>query len=176
MAVVKPKFRVFICWVVLLLHISLIFSFSLQDAEGSTVVSEGLTGKIKTVEEFKADIAEETNDEATAERLAKNNFLRFEAVIRKVAHFSLFLLLGVYLNLLLGFYGIGGGFRVATSILFAGAIAFFDETIQLFSAGRAGRLTDVLIDTSGAAVAAILFFIGGKIYEKNKKRRINMDS
>jgi len=173
---VKPKFKIFVCWIVLLLHICLTFSFSLQDAESSTVVSKEFTDKIKTEDEFKTDISKEVNDDFSAGRIAQKNFLKLEAIIRKIAHFSLFLLLGLYLNLLLGLYGIDRWYRFITSILFSGSIAFFDETIQLFSAGRAGRITDVLIDTSGAIIAAGLFFIGGKIYEKNKKRRIKMDS
>ena len=37
--------------------------------------------------------------------------------------------------------------------------AFADEGIQLFSDGRAGRLTDVLIDSAGA-VSGMLFAFG----------------
>ena len=41
-------------------------------------------------------------------------------------------------------------------LLFCLAVACVDETIQLFVPGRAGRLTDVGIDTLGAALGIVL--------------------
>ncbi len=96
--------------------------------------------------------------------------------MRKVAHFTLFFILGTLINMLLGIYGIKGVFRLISSVLYSGAIAFFDETIQLFLPGRAGEITDILTDSFGAASAAILFIIGGLLYEKYKIRRHKMDS
>lgn len=183
MAVVKLKYKKVVLWVVVLLHICLIFSFSLQDASQSTVVSEKFTGSIKSEEKFHHEIAREKNEDgsrkysdAAADIIAERGFDILEAILRKFAHFSLFFILGSLINGLIGLYGIKGMIRVLSTVLYSGAVAFFDETIQLFSPGRAGKITDVLIDSSGAACAAILFLIGGFIYEKYKIRSRKVDN
>ena len=173
----KPKYKKIFLWLAVILHISLIFSFSLQDAAKSSSVSEGFTGVIKSEEKIREELIErEDKGEVWAKREAKKKFDKLENFLRKVAHFSLFFLLGTLLNLLIGAYDIKGSYRLILCILYAPAVAFADETIQIFSPGRAGRITDVLIDTSGAVLAAIIFVVGGWIYEKNKTGRIKMDS
>lgn len=165
-------------WTVLILHISLIFFFSSQTADDSTVVSKGFTRNIKSEVEIKQELSQENEEkfknEKYAEAVAKIGFIKLEGIIRKVAHFSLFFLLGVFINLLMKCYDISGKVRLVSSILFSGGVAFTDETIQLFSEGRSGMILDVFLDMSGAAVAAILFFVGGIMYEKIK--RIKLDS
>ena len=183
MAVVKQKYKKIVLWVAVVLHICLIFSFSLQDAKSSTVVSEKFTGNIKNEEKFREEISREKKEDgsrkfsdASANIMAERGFDILEAVLRKVAHFSLFFVLGTLICALMYQYKIKGIISALSAILYSGAVAFIDETIQLFSPGRAGRITDVLIDSSGAACAAILFLIGGLIYEKCKIRRIKVDS
>ncbi len=179
----KPRYKKIVLWVLLVMHVLLIFSFSLQDAHESTVISRGLAGSLKSEEQMKQDIADEKNDDGsrkhkdfTAGKMAEKRFSVFEKFLRKTAHFSLFFLLGVLINLLLGVYCIKGILRALSGVLYAGAVGFADETLQIFSTGRAGRISDVLIDMSGAALAAILFLIGGLTYEKIKKKRLKMDS
>ena len=183
MAVVKQKYKKIILWVAVVLHICLIFSFSLQDATQSTVISEKITGSIKSEEKFHHEIAGEKNgdgskkySDSVADMMAERGFDLLEAVLRKIAHFSLFFILGILISALISQYEIKGEIRALIVVLYAGAVAFIDETIQIFSPGRAGRLTDVLIDSSGAACAAILFLIGGFLYEKYKIRTSKVDS
>ncbi len=79
-----------------------------------------------------------------------------EAVVRKLAHAFEFAVYGVILSLflyeklvprlpLIGFCGLGA--------------AVLDETIQLFSAGRASQIKDVWIDFSGFAAGTLLIFL-----------------
>ena len=183
MAAVKLKYKKTVLWVAVLLHICLIFSFSLQDASQSTVVSEKFTDSIKSEEKFHNEIASEKNEDgsrkysdAATDMMAKRDFDILEAILRKIAHFSLFFVLGILIIALMYQYGIKGMISVLATVLYSGAVAFIDETIQLFSPGRSGRITDVLIDSSGAACAAILFLIGGFIYEKYKIRGVKVDN
>lgn len=183
MAAVKPKFKKIVLWTLVVLHICLIISFSLQDAGRSTVVSEKFTGSIKSEEKFYDELTREKNEDGsrkysdnTAAAMAEQGFEKLEAFLRKTAHFTLFFILGILINVLIGQYKIKGIVRMLSSILYSGAVAFIDETIQLFSPGRAGRITDVLIDSGGAACAAILFLIGGFIYEKYKVRCLKVDN
>ncbi|MBR6523074.1 MAG: VanZ family protein [Clostridia bacterium] len=179
----KQKYKKIVLWTLVALHICLIFSFSLQDAQQSTVVSEKFTDSMKSEEKFHNEVVGEKNDDgsrkysdAIVDIMAKRRFDILESVLRKVAHFSLFFILGILICALMYQYKIKGITGVLSTVLYSGAVAFIDETIQLFSPGRAGEITDVLIDSSGAACAAILFLIGGLIYEKYKIRRLKVDN
>lgn len=80
------------------------------------------------------------------------------AFVRKLAHFAEFGMLGI---LAAGFFSQRG--RCALTALFYSAtlsmtVALCDETIQLFSAGRNGRIQDIWLDFAGAlaGMAAVL--------------------
>ena len=180
----KFRYKKHILWALVILQIMLIFSFSIQTADQSTVLSEGLTEQVKSREKFENQLAQEKDENGevrykndfTVEMLARRESLKLETIIRKLAHAFLFSLLGLYIILLVREYGISRRISVISAILFSGAIAFSDETIQLFSEGRAGRFTDVCIDIGGAVVAAIIFVVGGLLYEKIKSGRGKMDN
>lgn len=180
----KFRYKKPILWALVILQIMLIFSFSFQNAEQSTVLSEGLTEQVKNREKFEEQVAQikDENGEIrykndfAVEMIARRESLKLETVIRKCAHAFLFFLLGLYIILLVREYGMSRKISVISGILFSGAIAFSDETIQLFSEGRAGRFTDVCIDVGGAVVAAIIFIVGGLLYEKIKSERGKMDN
>lgn len=88
--------------------------------------------------------------------------------VRKAAHFSEFALLALLLC-----FAWWSSFALPTekrvslkrlSIALCAfpcsvAVAAADETIQLFVAGRVGAVTDVLIDSAGAACATLIFFM-----------------
>ncbi len=75
--------------------------------------------------------------------------IRSEHLLRKLAHFGEFGLLGCELMLLFSL-GRSPSFRSAGAAALAGlAAAAADETLQLFS-GRSAQLTDVMLDFSGA--------------------------
>ena len=86
-------------------------------------------------------------------------------LMRKVAHFTEFACLGVFLCRLMFWmrkpriFALLGAFLVACS----------DETIQRLVPDRGPSLKDVLIDTSGAAVGMILLFVGYACFKRHKK-------
>lgn len=73
-------------------------------------------------------------------------------ILRKLAHFSAFAVLGFFLTLT---FSHRGRFTVFSPIGCALGAAFCDETIQLFVEGRSGQVTDIWIDLSGATVAIL---------------------
>lgn len=180
----KPIYKKALLWLLLVLHISLIFSFSMQNATKSAGLSRSVTDKIKTTQEIEEELKTAENpdgspvfrSENAIKIVAERNYITIEYILRKIAHITLFFILGSLINMLLISYGAGGLFGALISLVFAAAVGLFDETIQLFSVGRAGLISDVLIDLGGAAIASTFFFVGGKIYEKNKSRRFKMDS
>ena len=77
-----------------------------------------------------------------------------EHMLRKAAHFTEYAVLGA---LLLG-ATLGGKSRgAAFPPLFGLLTAMLDETIQIFSAGRSGQITDVWIDFAGFLVGYLFF-------------------
>lgn len=90
-------------------------------------------------------------------------------LLRKAAHFSEFALLGLL------FCGRHALVRKAVPLHLMGfglAVACIDETIQIFTPGRASSLIDVWIDTSGFALGLILIFLAYTIKNNIKGERI----
>ena len=92
--------------------------------------------------------------------------------VRKMAHFSEYLILGVLASLLL--LVMGGGWRLGGAFAYAVLVAVCDEFIvQRLSEGRAPMVTDVLIDTSGAFVGLLavvaIFWLMDKVRQNRNK-------
>lgn len=119
--------------------ILMIFGHSLEIGGASSLRSERVTELVNRV-------------------LAKyNTGIQLEnAVVRKMAHFLEYTALGFLLTLCMRVYT----FRVLGHIswpLFLGLlVAVADEFLQLFTAGRAGQVTDVVLDFSGV-LAGVIF-------------------
>jgi len=92
-------------------------------------------------------------------------------VVRKIAHFTLYFIGAIPVYMLFKSYDMNKRKIWFYSILFCFIYACSDEIHQLFSAGRDGKIMDVLIDTSGSIVSVIcLEFISYIICKfKNKK-------
>lgn len=80
-----------------------------------------------------------------------------EFIIRKSAHFSAYLILGILIFNLVKDYAHRALKGALLTILFASLYACTDEFHQLFVPGRTGQMRDVLIDTIGAAVGVGLY-------------------
>lgn len=82
-------------------------------------------------------------------------------LVRKCAHFSEYLLLGV---LVCHAFDVECRWRFPGLLIIAGALAAvpcIDETIQLFVPGRCGAVRDVCIDCAGAATGTFLCWLLG---------------
>lgn len=128
------------CWI--LVGLMVIFIFSNSAASAST--SNGMS---LTVSEWVRPVLN------TVGLHPETDFLNF--VIRKLAHFSEYALLGVLIGL---------AYRLQPWSWMKGKVAllpFFiipvlDENLQRFSSGRSCELRDVLIDSAGMAVGMML--------------------
>ncbi len=145
------KLKLFrICAVILLvLQMILIFCFSSQKADNSKDLSEGFTYKVLSV--LYPDFNEMEKEEQI--ELIYNLHLP----IRKLAHFGLFALLGLYSFLSLVTYNkISFAFRCILAFLFSVLYAVSDEYHQTFVEGRVGCIRDVIIDSAGVFCAIVL--------------------
>ena len=102
-------------------------------------------------------------------------------LVRKMAHFGEYFLLGLTLSLPLYVYRLRGFWLVLAAGLFCAGFAGLDEYHQMFVAGRSPALRDVAIDTAGSItgiyITRIIGFIGRKTIfaplsmEKRRERR-----
>lgn len=88
-----------------------------------------------------------------------------QGLLRKLAHFSEFALLGACLTWLFGM--LGRGVLPALGCGFLAACA--DETIQRFVPDRGPSPVDVAIDTAGVLLGIALLWIGHTVYKTRKK-------
>lgn len=88
-------------------------------------------------------------------------------LLRKAAHFSEFALLGLL------FCGRHRLTRRSTPLHLMGfglAVACIDETIQIFTPGRASSLIDVWIDTAGFALGFVVIYLVSTFKTKIKEK------
>lgn len=127
-----------------------IFGFSSQDSEESgnlsRTITVSITKNIKEIQELKSDEKNEILD-------------TIEKVIRKLAHFSEYTLVGILLMSLISTFNLKQINRFLISLGIGFLYACSDEFHQLFVPGRTAKFTDVLIDTSGVIVGSVIIFI-----------------
>lgn len=129
----------------------LIFNFSSEDGVVSTGTSTGVT---KAASQILFSEFEEMQPQ-------QQNFIveGLQHFVRKLAHFSIYMLLGVfsYAAMLLSLEKLR--FKAPIALIVCAAYAVFDEIHQLFVPGRTAKITDVLIDTAGSLVGMLLLRI-----------------
>ena len=90
--------------------------------------------------------------------LGKNAAADF--IVRKLAHFSEYAILGMQLSAILVVKNYGKSayslYRWSYILLLVLAVAVIDESIQLITPGRSSQVTDILIDTSGGFAGIVL--------------------
>ena len=133
--------------VLLIALMTVIFCFSAQSADDSTVESSRICRAVAPA--VFSDYAQKTPD--VQEELA----LGLTFVVRKAAHFTEYALLGGLWYLWLRRRRLGWCLSLAAAALYA----VTDEVHQLFVPGRAGMVQDVLLDSTGAACGVASVFV-----------------
>ena len=136
-----------ISFIVLILWMIVIFSFSSADANKSTGTSDKV---ITTMIEIKDKITNNETPNNEKEIIVKNSSF----YIRKIAHITEYLILGFLMFNLLKQYSVTNiYYAIGLSILYSCT----DEFHQLFISGRSGSIRDVLIDTIGILIGTYLY-------------------
>ena len=123
----------------------IIFCFSNQNANDSTKVSDGF---ITTVINFFVDYDLSIDEKELL--LEKCSF-----IVRKLAHFTLYFILGILILNLLYQYNFKN--KVLIGIVICIIYSCSDEFHQLFIPGRSGELRDVFIDSMGSIVGIFFY-------------------
>lgn len=152
-------------YILLILWIALIFFFSHQPATDSDKVSNSVIDKIiHTVEVIRGQEFDNNELEIIS------NYLIFP--IRKLAHFTLYFILGILIYNVVRLYNIDNKRKILLSVLFCIIYACSDEIHQLFVLGRSGELRDVLIDSIGSILGIIII---SKILSIKKEKNLLND-
>lgn len=142
-----------VCGLITVLTAMVIFRFSAQDSGQSNGLSQGIAAWVLGL----LPVPE------TPESLELANL-----ILRKLAHFSAYSLLGF------GLTGVAGQQKrvpvLPAVILLGGLFALSDEFHQSFSPGRSPSLWDVGLDTCGAAAGWGVFELVRRIREKRDSR------
>ena len=159
--------RQIIFFILTLLTMGVIFGYSSRDSNESEEDSVGVGMFIGHlfVPEF-----DELSDKEQYEYAKK-----IDHPVRKTAHFTEYMILGLFV---LGTLYPKKETKNKKSIISSGFIALLitaiyagtDEFHQTFVPGRAGRLSDVLIDSSGALLGIFVVTLISLIRFKNKKK------
>lgn len=143
----------------------IIFGFSSQDGEKSGSISRRITEKIATLI---PQIQKENEIE-------KENIMNtMERIIRKMAHFSIYTVVGLLLMALVSTYNIKEKNRLIITLTTGIIYASSDEIHQSFVPGRSSMITDIVIDTMGVILGILLIILGKKIIKKYRKNKQNM--
>ena len=143
----------------LLLWMLVIFFFSAQPAEESAKLSQ-------TVKEKVVRILEKAIPSFQTEKIKKPDGDIGITIIRKLAHFVLYVVLGVLAVWTCRVFAVPWH-PWLLALLFCVLYAGSDEIHQLFVPGRACRWYDVLLDSTGAGFGIFLFYFRHKSRKKS---------
>ena len=145
-----------ICFLVL--WMALIFSFSNQKDVDSSKISDSFIDRtvVKIYKIFNENITKEKENEIIE---------KYTYPIRKLAHYTLYFILGILSFLVVKDYSINKKL-IIYSLLICFLYACSDEFHQLFIIGRSASIKDVIIDTFGSFCSISIFYIFNKKISK----------
>ncbi|WP_255473313.1 VanZ family protein [Planomicrobium sp. CPCC 101110] len=131
-------------WAAAVSWMALIFFLSSQPATDSSELSSGIVEVILTA-------AEKVMPEV------KEHIDTLHHIVRKNAHFTIYLVLGILMINALKQSFVSTCKSTIYALSISAAFASSDELHQFFVPGRGPAMTDVLIDSAGAAVGIAIF-------------------
>lgn len=168
MIITKKKRIALFClfFVLTVVWMAAIFGFSSKDASESTKQSNVVTRFVLSI--LNPDFADMT------EQQQQEFISQYDGIIRKLAHFAAYTILGIFS------YGAAGWLGwiptniflpIAISVPVSVIFSCTDEFHQTFVSGRAGRISDVLIDSGGVIFGTVLFIVVIKIALHNYRKK-----
>ncbi len=136
------QIKKWLSWAAVLAWMAIIFSFSAQQGSDSGSLSGSIVGFIL---QFLPD--------------GSFDYDTIHLILRKGAHLTVYLILGVLSANALHFSGVTGKKAFGYALLISVLYAISDEVHQAFVPGRGPSAFDVLIDSSGATIGIIFFQI-----------------
>ena len=139
-----------------------IFCFSNQNGTQSSGVSRKVTEIV-------------TSNMKKVQRMPKSEkeiFLEHtEKIIRKLAHFSIYTIVGLLMMSLMSTYKLKQSEKIWTSLIVGVLYASSDEIHQYFVLGRSARVFDVIIDSAGVCLGICIVIFGVWIIKREDERK-----
>lgn len=148
--------------ILLILTFIQIFGFSNQSGEESGSLSEEVTRAIINILPNTKNKNEETKTELVEE---------IQPVIRKLAHFTMYTLVGIFSMTFVSTYNLKVKKQFLISIIIGLIYAVTDEIHQNFIPDRSPAVHDVIIDTLGVAFGTILVYFAIILYKRLKLKK-----
>ena len=144
----KHTVKKIINWLIIIIYLAIIFTFSNQNGIQSNQISKEIVKEVKETVPFTHTIQKNLHFEKPD----------WNYILRKTAHFTEYLILAFLFFRALIYCRV----RAKKSFIIVLALcilyALLDEFHQTFVMGRTPRITDVMIDISGAVLALILLY------------------
>ena len=140
-------------WILVIIWMVIIFLLSAQSANDSGSLSGGITDRIYQV----LNIV-----------LPKLNIETLHSIIRTLAHFVLYLILGVLLLNALNYNKQKRNANFVFALLIIVLYAISDEIHQIFVPGRAFQIYDLLIDFLGSLIGINALLMYSNLISKRK--------
>lgn len=151
--------KTIVLWIITILWMGIIFSFSTNDGYQSTSTSKKVTyDMINIVEKKKTE----------SEKMEKVEILHPQ--VRKIAHAFEYAVLYILVISSLKTSNIKVNKIYLIALVICILYAITDEVHQLFVSGRSGELKDVIIDTAGATIGLMFFNLTHRLLYKKKNK------
>lgn len=144
----KQKYTLFIMflWIFLILFMSIIYYMSSETAQESHRLSKGI---VTTIKDY-------SNTSSINEKTEFIKAINFDFIIRKLAHFTEYSLLGIFMFFTLYSSKISIRYCIILTLTLCFLYSISDEIHQIFVSGRTPRIYDVLVDTLGTIFGILL--------------------
>lgn len=134
-----------------------IFGFSNQNSQTSggtsQKVTEAITKNIKKIQDLEQNERKIVID-------------KIENVIRKIAHYSIYTLLGLLLMGLMSTFKIKEMDKITVSLIIGVLYASTDEIHQAFVPGRGAQITDVILDSMGVLTGIFITMLVLEVFRR----------
>lgn len=139
-----------------------IFKFSSEDSGKSAGTSDFVIDCIINNNPFTKDL-----DNVHKEEIKEN----IKMPIRKLAHFSIYTILGITVMMHICTYKIDKYKKIGCSLIIGMLYAILDEIHQLFVPGRSGQVRDVIIDIFGVTFGICIVLLIQQLVKKGRKSK-----
>ena len=138
---------------------TIIFTFSSDTSYESTKKSNKII----------ITVAKMINKKELSQKEKDRYINKFVFIVRKSAHFFIYLILGLLVASLLKEYSLVNKRMMIYSFLICFLYAISDEIHQLFVNGRSGEIRDILIDSMGSLVGIGIYYLIRRRKNEQKK-------
>ena len=151
----KSTIKIIISWLLVFIWMLVIFSFSNMNKEQSSNVSKGLISNT-VITSYEVGNKLGIVDNIPSDNEINKIVLKTHVPVRKIAHFTEYLILSLLVINALRNSGVKDRVLVSTFLICV-IYSCSDELHQIFISGRAGKIIDIIIDSCGSIFGILVY-------------------